>query len=189
MESLRRNCILRDICCIDDVYSGQTRAPTCPAACVTKRYHKFISYAQYPSLSTADRVADYFNISTQEVEQNLIALDIYFQETGILKTETVYSYDNSALLSDLGGQLGLFLGASVISMLEFILFVFDDFKRICCTRKFKKAVSEVENKMATHVPQFTLTAEESDHEDDIPSPPPNLTNMLKKNQFENDVLF
>ena len=177
-ESSKRNCTLRDVCCIDSVYSDQTRAPTCPAACSTKRYHKFISYAQYPSLSTVGTVADYFNISTKEVEQNLIALDIYFQETDLLKTVTVYSYDNSALLSDLGGQLGLFLGASVISMLEFILFVFDDFKRICCTRKFKKAVSKVENKMAKHVPQFTLTAEESDHEDDTTSQPSKINEVL-----------
>ena len=44
--------------------------------------------------------------------------------------ETANAYKFSALLSDIGGLLGLFLGMSVISMLEFGTWLLDEIKDI-----------------------------------------------------------
>lgn len=44
------------------------------------------------------------------------------------RKETSSSYTVVALLSDIGGQLGLFLGSSVISILEFVTWIMDEIK-------------------------------------------------------------
>ena len=51
------------------------------------------------------------------------------QETEVEEIKNAYKF--SALLSDIGGLLGLFLGMSVISMLEFGTWFLDEIKDRC----------------------------------------------------------
>ena len=61
----------------------------------------------------------------------MLSLNIYFKSQNTEIEETVNAYSATALLSSIGGLLGLFLGMSVISMLEFVAWLLDEFKDRC----------------------------------------------------------
>ena len=67
----------------------------------------------------------------ENVYNNYLALNIYYQGQNTDIEETVNAYRVTNLLSDIGGLLGLFLGMSVISMLEFGTWLLDEIKDRC----------------------------------------------------------
>ena len=54
----------------------------------------------------------------------MINLKVYYPSLKITKVEQVPAYTFDELLSNVGGQLGLFLGASLLTMGEFIDYLF-----------------------------------------------------------------
>ena len=123
------NCTFSDICCIQEVLSSVLNC-TCPSSCVTTFYDSSTSYSSMP----AEYVHKYFSdFDILDIDKNFVEVLIYFQ-TDIVETETTtFSYDFVALISDIGGQLGLFLGISVITVVEFFIWLLDEgLDRMCC---------------------------------------------------------
>ena len=58
-------------------------------------------------------------------------MNIFYESQNTEVEVTVNAYSPTALLSDIGGLLGLFIGASVISMLECGAWILDEFKDRC----------------------------------------------------------
>jgi len=52
-------------------------------------------------------------------------LNVYIADSNVLKTEEQVDYATSQLLADIGGQLGLWVGVSVITLAEVVEFVVD----------------------------------------------------------------
>ena len=77
-------------------------------------------------------------MTAEEISNNYLALNVYFESHDTEVEETADAYKFSALLSDIGGLLGLFLGMSVISMLEFGTWLLDEFKDRCLGVNDKK---------------------------------------------------
>ncbi|KAK6169255.1 hypothetical protein SNE40_020338 [Patella caerulea] len=76
------------------------------------------------------------------IRDNVLKVDIYYQKLNYETISTTPSYMLEDLLSDIGGQLGLFLGLSVVTMMEFVelfvdLFIISIFK--CCNPATKVA--------------------------------------------------
>ena len=96
----------------------------CPLECNTTQYKTYISLNELIS----NKYADYFrekNVSIQEkyrdeVHKNFIKFDIFYDSlTYELSTESS-KMDVVSFLANVGGNLGLFLGVSVISVCECI---------------------------------------------------------------------
>jgi len=70
--------------------------------------------------------------SSQDILDNLMVVDVLF--TSMQKSEireiTTYAFSN--LLGDIGGVLGLFLGASLFTILEFFQFLMFSINKHCC---------------------------------------------------------
>ncbi|XP_050401796.1 degenerin-like protein asic-1 [Patella vulgata] len=102
----------------------------CPQACYEQRYEKSISMAAWPSSS-------YENQLTRRVESSssnfrgyskldsteFVKLRVYFQELVFKRIEDKKSYESMNLISDIGGQLGLWLGLSAITIGELCSFL------------------------------------------------------------------
>ena len=125
-------CSVSHLCCSLCVFA--TVSPSdCPSACHYTSYFTTTSYSAFPAEYTYDTelFSAATNTSKEQMRQDLISVSVFFQDFNIEKQTTRDVYEVTALLSDIGGQLGLFLGASVVSMLEFVLWVMDEVKDRC----------------------------------------------------------
>lgn len=63
------------------------------------------------------------NVSTTEISFRTAVLQIYFSTMQSQTITNVQAYDFMALLSDIGGALGLLLGATLLTLLEIAEFL------------------------------------------------------------------
>lgn len=124
------DCQLSDLCCSLDVYYNAERSG-CSSACHYTTYQTSVSYSSFPAKYATESLAAAINTSEEYVKENLLSVSVFFEDLNVEEVVTRDAYSYTALLSDIGGQLGLFLGASVVSILEFFLWVLDETKDRC----------------------------------------------------------
>lgn len=76
------------------------------------------SLGLYPSPAVTDIFADQLNVSNAYVSQNVGKLAVGFASLNVVRTNTTIAYDFVSLISDYGGQLGLFAGVSFLTLIE-----------------------------------------------------------------------
>lgn len=120
-----RLCTIRDTCC---VLLQQTTAIACPCtpSCNSTFYQVTNSYSFFPA-AFASRVINLTALN----EEDILMTNIFYESLIITEEVTTYAYNVVSLLSDIGGQLGLFLGVSVISVVELLMWVLDEVKDRC----------------------------------------------------------
>ena len=121
------NCTLEKLCCIEDEFLSPN-ACDCPTACSSISYKVTVSYSHFPADYISNNLASSYNVSASIFPTNLLQLSIYFETLNIDAETTSSAYSFIALLSDIGGQLGLFLGLSIISIMEFGTWLIDEMK-------------------------------------------------------------
>ena len=87
-----------------------------------------INYLQRFSNETAkfELYTEHFNESHRHKSMKDFArLNVYIADSNVIKTVESEDYQTSQLLSDIGGQLGLWIGVSIISLSELIELVID----------------------------------------------------------------
>lgn len=99
---------------------------TCRDACKSENYKATLSTAEYPAKNYGEALEKWNEKQGGEVRnisfyrENFIKVHIYFEILSIKEVEKVGSYRWSNLMGDVGGQLGLFLGANIVTVFEFI---------------------------------------------------------------------
>ncbi|CAH1802000.1 unnamed protein product [Owenia fusiformis] len=79
---------------------------------------------------------DYENknrLGTAFVKENFLQMDVFMRELNYEQIEQQKAYDLTALWSDIGGSLGLFVGASVLTIFELLDVVIHNLLRVHCT--------------------------------------------------------
>lgn len=143
-----RNCTVADICCLLRENSNFDPSDECPPSCQYLSYNVQSSYSLFPSTELAQEIARLNDVTPEDVRSNLLSLYVYFDDMEVTQLNTEYSYTFANLLADMGGLLGLFIGASVISLLEVAMLVFDFLKSLMFNPKMKKAFKDLEKKIA-----------------------------------------
>jgi len=69
--------------------------------------------------------------STEDILANVMVLEVLFTSMRTSEIREIITYDVSNLLGDIGGVLGLFLGASLFTILEFFQFVAFSIGKYC----------------------------------------------------------
>lgn len=140
----------------------------CRPACYEERFHVKYSSAMWPShLKSKQLLQDlqskykaqksYANWTTADVYKNLLKLQVYFEDFTVETIEQRPAYGWDDFLSDLGGQAGLWIGASVFSWLEVSSLLINFITYFLCTRaqqlnKKKKKVGDDVEKNPTAEP-------------------------------------
>ncbi|XP_076810463.1 bile acid-sensitive ion channel-like isoform X1 [Clavelina lepadiformis] len=94
----------------------------CTMPCSFTEFTTIPSYATAPGLQTRrfyEKSLGYTN-NSRYVQENFVSLDITFAEIGFTKETQSKQIDEIGLMSDIGGQLGLWVGMSFVTVAEFI---------------------------------------------------------------------
>uniref|UniRef100_A0A8C5NXV8 Bile acid-sensitive ion channel n=1 Tax=Jaculus jaculus TaxID=51337 RepID=A0A8C5NXV8_JACJA len=108
-----------------------THNSSCPVSCEETEYPATISYSAFPSHKGLKYLSKKLNQSQEYVRQNLVNIEINYSDLNYKITQQQKAVSVPELLADVGGQLGLFCGASMITVIEIIEYLFTNFYWIC----------------------------------------------------------
>ncbi|VDH92961.1 acid-sensing ion channel 3 [Mytilus galloprovincialis] len=99
----------------------------CPFACQSTVYDTKLSFGKFPSDFMSKSLVKLLNETEEHIKKNYVNLRIYYKNLQTTITEQKPKYENAGdIFSNVGGQMGLFLGASILTVIElgeFMLFV------------------------------------------------------------------
>uniref|UniRef100_A0A8C5Q8D7 Acid sensing ion channel subunit family member 4 n=1 Tax=Leptobrachium leishanense TaxID=445787 RepID=A0A8C5Q8D7_9ANUR len=98
---------------------------TCPMPCNLTRFGKEISMVRIPNKGSATYLARKYNKDVSYIRENFLVLDIFFEALNYETIEQKKAYDLASLLGDIGGQMGLFIGASLLTILEILDYLYE----------------------------------------------------------------
>ncbi|XP_008050137.1 acid-sensing ion channel 5 [Carlito syrichta] len=108
-----------------------THNSSCPVSCEETEYPATISYSTFPSQKALKYLSKKLNQSQKYIRENLVNIEINYSDLNYKITQQQKAVSVSELLADVGGQLGLFCGASLITIIEIIEYIFTNFYWIC----------------------------------------------------------
>ena len=94
---------------------------SCTPPCNEDKYNLRTSMQQYPTMVQRKKAREGNN---SRLETDYLTILIYFQTMQEEMTVDSVSYKIEDLLGDIGGQMGLFIGCSVLTLIEFIYLFF-----------------------------------------------------------------
>lgn len=134
-------CTLEQIgCYVENFFDteGGGTDDDCEQECTNDVYSSSISYSKYPAKNFQNTSLPDFT----SPEENLVGVEVYFEDLIVQRVTEEPAYDAIRLLADIGGQLGLFLGVSVLSVTEFLMWILDEVKdRLLCCKAVRQVVS------------------------------------------------
>ncbi|CDQ57320.1 unnamed protein product [Oncorhynchus mykiss] len=125
-------CTPSNIKCVDKALAllQKSTGDTCPCEtpCNLTRYGKELSMVKIPSKGSARYLSRKYDKSEEYIRDNFLVLDIFFEALNYETIEQKKAYDVAGLLGDIGGQMGLFIGASILTILEILDYVYEVIK-------------------------------------------------------------
>lgn len=97
----------------------------CNTACEQTVYESRVSYSKFPDNTLLRIIGQTYNYSKEYLSENFVYLQVGFQYLSYEKREDVPSHTDESLFGELGGNMGLFLGCSVLTICEFLDFLWE----------------------------------------------------------------
>ncbi|XP_046846673.1 acid-sensing ion channel 1-like isoform X2 [Xenia sp. Carnegie-2017] len=107
---------------LEEKYSSSSNSSKCecPESCDSMKYNVYLSYGSFPSNASATLYAATENTTSQNFRTNMVAIDVFYEDLIYKVLRQVPAYTLQSLLGEIGGLMGLFLGASILTMMEFV---------------------------------------------------------------------
>ena len=147
-------CSIVQLCCIAASLIT-TEDCGCTIACNQSLFDVTTTYSTYPALGELAELANIYNTTQEVIRNSFLSVRVFFSELIMVTEVTERSYSLTALVADIGGQFGLFLGLSIISLTEFLVWILDEFKDRC----FGITESRVKNSIEEAISRRTSRAE------------------------------
>ncbi|XP_073533231.1 acid-sensing ion channel 1C-like isoform X4 [Phyllobates terribilis] len=150
-----------DIICAEDTLrkietSSNVEKPLCECQtpCSMVRFGKELSMVKIPSKSASKFMAMKYNRTEEYIKENILVLDIFFEALNYETIEQKKAYEVAGLLGDIGGQMGLFIGASILTILEIIDYLYEVFRdKVFSYLKKRKNAQSKESELMVSYPQ------------------------------------
>ncbi|XP_046846681.1 acid-sensing ion channel 4-A-like [Xenia sp. Carnegie-2017] len=92
----------------------------CSESCDSMKYDPYLSYGSFPNFASAALYSTSENTTLETFRRNLLAIDIFYEDLNYKVLRQDPAYTLQSLLGEIGGLMGLFLGASILTMMEFV---------------------------------------------------------------------
>ena len=106
---------------------------SCPLECNSVNYDISTSSSDYPSYDEYLRLLNITNLSSNlpngnatsitELKQSLYNINVYFDDLQYTQISDQPQYTTTSLVANIGGLLGVFLGMSFLSIVDFLQIV------------------------------------------------------------------
>ncbi|XP_069486423.1 acid-sensing ion channel 5 [Ambystoma mexicanum] len=104
---------------------------TCPVPCEETDYPAAVTYSTFASKSALKLLSSKLRKSIEYIRNNLVHIDVRYHDLNYKMTQQQKALTTTELLADVGGQLGLFCGASVITVIEILEYLFTNLFWMC----------------------------------------------------------
>ncbi|XP_042685593.1 acid-sensing ion channel 5 isoform X1 [Centrocercus urophasianus] len=108
-----------------------THNSTCPAPCEETHYPTTVTYSSFGGENAIKYISAKLKKSPEYIRKNLVTIDIKYDDLSYRITQQQKALTIPELLADVGGQLGLFCGASMITLIELLEYIFTNFFWMC----------------------------------------------------------
>lgn len=130
-----RNVVIRISTSLQTVCSDE-----CPLECDTISYEYTVSSSKFPLKAYAKENGFYThlpgkNLTYEQVQDSFILINVYFNNLLVTIIEESPSVNALQLVSDIGGTLGLFLGISILSIVEVFELIIGLLVIIFCSKR------------------------------------------------------
>ncbi|XP_064611819.1 acid-sensing ion channel 4-A-like [Liolophura sinensis] len=95
----------------------------CLRQCNWDQYDVRVSSGGYPMEHDLQQIMENRNISREYVLKNYLSVGVFFDQLVFTEIEQVPSYTAVDIVANLGGQLGIFLGASFLTLTEVVEYI------------------------------------------------------------------
>ncbi|XP_062430804.1 acid-sensing ion channel 5 [Rhea pennata] len=126
-----------------------THNSTCPVPCEETDYPTTVTYSSFAGEKAVRFISTKLKKSPEYIRQNLVHIDIKYHDLNYKMTQQQKALTVPELLADVGGQLGLFCGASMITIIELLEYIFTNFCWMCIFLLLK----------APEMPQWNIPAQ------------------------------
>ncbi|KFP33932.1 Acid-sensing ion channel 5, partial [Colius striatus] len=116
---------------IKGLCTAGTHNSTCPVPCEETAYPTTVTYSSFGGEEAIKYFSTKLKKSPEYIRQNLVRIDIKYHDLSYKITQQQKALTISELLADVGGQLGLFCGASMITIIELLEYIFTNFCWMC----------------------------------------------------------
>nr|CAB3223586.1 acid-sensing ion channel 2 [Phallusia mammillata] len=111
----------------------------CETPCEVTRYNLETSNLRLPSTQALSYLAYKYRKTEDYVKDNFVKLNIFFEALNYETIEQKVAYEIPGLFGDIGGQMGLFIGASILTLLELFNYLYEVVKDKTWGKKLRKA--------------------------------------------------
>ncbi|XP_066300518.1 acid-sensing ion channel 1C-like [Branchiostoma lanceolatum] len=101
----------------DQVVTGELKCD-CPVPCSMTSYSTSVSYAGWPNKHTRDELSPYWGMDGSYISENGVMFSVFYEKLNYQKIRELKAMDGGQLASNIGGMMGLFIGASLLTLLE-----------------------------------------------------------------------
>jgi hypothetical protein len=142
------NRCLADISNLTQFYSEC--AKQCPVECTSIQYELKTTISKYPTEAKADFYLNstsvlnkfpYQNVTHEQLDKSLLAINVFFNSPRVERVIESPALSLSTLIANLGGQLGLFIGFSLIQLVEIVEVVAIIIKELLKHKIFRTTVN------------------------------------------------
>ncbi|XP_033095715.1 acid-sensing ion channel 1A-like [Anneissia japonica] len=114
---------------MDEYVEQVDRHCSCPVPCTRHLYVPRVSSSAFPAPPYYEtHIQRQYNMSSEDfAKRSLLELVTYFEDLKFTETTQKAAYKWYNLLADIGGSMGIFLGISILSVFEFIDYMFRHF--------------------------------------------------------------
>jgi len=118
---------------IEAAWPVNARRCNCPLQCLEEKFLPTVSQSLWPApadlpyykkIFASALALNHTKMTDDYVYSNFLKVNIFFSELSYEQVKEIPEWTKQKLVSDIGGQMGIWIGASLFSVLELIIFLF-----------------------------------------------------------------